>query len=90
MTLCCSLRAPLSGTVVNQCLEFGYVASTVSLYPNLSEGADCVSGQLRGDKECPFSGATNSARVWRTVPESDARSVLYTDADTSTPSSCVL
>ena len=25
-------------------------------YPNLSEGADRVDGQLRGDKECPFSG----------------------------------
>ena len=44
-------------------------------YPNLSEGADRVGGQLRGDKECPFSGVTNSGRVWRRVPESDARSV---------------
>ena len=44
-------------------------------YPNLSEGADRVAGQLRGDKECPFSGVTNSGRVWRKVPESDARSV---------------
>ena len=25
--------------------------------------------------ECPFSGVTNSGRVWRKVPESDARSV---------------
>ena len=32
-------------------------------------------GQLRGDKEGPFSGVTNSGRVWRKVPESDARSV---------------
>ena len=45
-------------------------------YPNLSEGADRVAGQLRGDKECPFSGVTKSGRVWRKVPESDARSVL--------------
>ena len=44
-------------------------------YPNLSEGADRVGGQLRGDKECPFSGVTNSGRVWRKVPESDARNV---------------
>ena len=64
---------------------------------------DCVGGQLRGDKECPFSGVTpyplpspslisrtvsvgvkhhvyftcvsKSGRVWRKVPESDARSV---------------
>ena len=44
-------------------------------YPNLSEGADRVAGQLRGDKECPFSGVTKSGRVWRRVPESDARSL---------------
>ena len=44
-------------------------------YPNLSEGTDHVGGQLRGDKECPFSGITKSGRVWRKVPESDARSV---------------
>ena len=43
-------------------------------YPNLSEGADPVGGQLRGNKECPFSGVTKSGRVWRKVPESDARS----------------
>ena len=46
------------------------------LYPtNLSEGADSVGGQLRGDKECPFSGVTKSGRVWRKVPESDDRRV---------------
>ena len=39
------------------------------------EGTDRVTGQLRGDKECPFSGITKSGRVWRKVPESDARSV---------------
>ena len=44
-------------------------------YQNLSEGADRVGGKLRGDKECPFSGVTKSGRVWRKVPESDARSV---------------
>ena len=47
------------------------------LYPNLSESADRVGGQLRGDKECPFSGVTKSGRVWRKVPESDARSVMH-------------
>ena len=47
-------------------------------YPNLSEGADRVGGQLRGDKECPFSGITKSGRVWRKVPESDARSAQPT------------
>ena len=44
-------------------------------YPNLSEGADRVGGQLPGDKECPFSDVTKSGRVWRKVPESGARSV---------------
>ena len=34
-----------------------------------------VDKQLRGDKECPFSGVTKSGRVWRKVPESDAGSV---------------
>ena len=29
----------------------------------------------RGDKECPFSGVTKSGRVWKKVPENDARSV---------------
>ena len=47
-------------------------------YPNLSEGADRVAGLLRRDKECRFSGVTKSARVWRKVPESDARSVADT------------
>ena len=32
-------------------------------------------GQMRGDKECPFSGVTKSGRVWRKVPESGARSI---------------
>ena len=44
-------------------------------YPNLSEGADRIGGQLCGDKEYPFSGVTKSGRVWRRVPESDAWSV---------------
>ena len=45
-------------------------------YRNLSEGVDRVGGQLRGDKECPFSGVTRSGSVWRKVPESNARSVF--------------
>ena len=47
-------------------------------YPNLSVGAERVGGPLRGGNECPFSGVTNSGRVWRKVPESDARSVTRT------------
>ena len=45
-------------------------------YPNLSEGGDHVSGQLRGDKNCPFSDVTKSGRVWRKAPENGARCVL--------------
>ena len=46
------------------------------LYPNLLEGSDCIGGQLRGDKECPFSGVTKSGRVRRKVPECNAQSVV--------------
>ena len=53
-------------------------------YPNLSEGADRVGAQLRGDKEYPFSGVTKSGRVWRKVPESDARSVPRGTANPTT------
>ena len=35
-------------------------------YPNLSEGADRVAGQLRGDKECSFSGVT---KIWQSLEE---------------------
>ena len=31
------------------------------MYPNLSEGADSAGGQMREDKECPFTGVTNSS-----------------------------
>ena len=54
-------------------------------YPNLSEGADRVGGQLRGDKECPFSGVTNSGRVWRKVVESDARTVSECGSPSAAP-----
>ena len=50
--------------------------SRVQLIIITSEGADRVGGQrLRGDKKCPFGGVTKSGRVWRKVPEIDARSV---------------
>ena len=51
------------------------VASTVLLVPKPSQRPDSVRGQLRGEKECPFSGVTNSGRVYRKVPESDVQSV---------------
>ena len=44
-------------------------------YPNLSEGVDSVGGQLRGDKDRPFSGVTSFGRAWRKVPETNAKSV---------------
>ena len=40
--------------------------------PNLLDGADHVGGQLHGDKECPFSGVTNSGRVWGKELDSEA------------------
>ena len=56
------------------CLR-GCLGTTVILVSELSEGADRVVGQLHGNKEWPFSGVTKYGRVWRKVPESDARSV---------------
>ena len=47
-------------------------------YPKLLEGAECIGGQLCGDKEYPFSDVTKSGRVWRKVSESGARSVMRT------------
>ena len=58
------------------CVLGRYIASTVLL---LSDGADRVGGQLRGEKdEYPFSGVTSSGRVWRKVSEGDAGSVSRT------------
>jgi len=51
---------------------FDATAFTVLLEPNLSEGADNVSGQLHRDKECPFSGITS----WRKVLKRKAWSVV--------------
>ena len=62
----------------------GKRCSECDQYPNLSEGADLVGGQLRGDKECPFSDVTKSGRVWRKVPENGARSVSSCPTTAST------
>ena len=53
------------------CVLGRYVASTVLLVPkpNMSGGANSVGGQLRGDKECPFSGVSNFSKVWRKVDD---------------------
>ena len=48
----------------------GKRCSECDQYPNLSEGADRVGGQLRGGKECPFRDVTNSGRIWRKMPKS--------------------
>ena len=58
------------------------------MFTYLLESADRVAGQLRGDKECPFNGATKSGRVWRKVPESDARRVLLSLAKVAAWSAC--
>ena len=57
------------------CVPRRYGASTVLLLKrcaNISEGADSTKsfrgefgGQIRGDKECPFSGVNGYGRVWR-------------------------
>ena len=59
----------------------GKRCSECDQYPNISEGADSVGGQLYGDKECPFSDGTSSGRAWRKVRESDAGSVIPTLID---------
>ena len=49
---------------------FHSLVSTQAFRRALTESVDKL---MRGDKiECPFSGATNSGRVWRKVPESEA------------------
>ena len=50
-------------------------ASRVYVHAWVLGCADRVGGQLRGDKECPFSGVTRSGRVWRKVPENNDGSV---------------
>ena len=52
------------------CVLGRHVASTVLSVSKPSK-------QLYGDKECLLNGVTSSGRVWRKVPESDARSVHH-------------
>ena len=54
------------------CCFHGLITIVITI---LLEDAESVVGQLRGAKECPISGVTDSGRVWRKVPESDAGSV---------------
>ena len=56
------------------CLLRRCADSTVLFEPKLL--ADSVGTEQRGDTEWPLSAAvTTSARLWRKVPESDARRV---------------
>ena len=54
-----------------------YVTHSLVSTQNILEGTDIIGGQLRGDKECPFSGVTSSGRFFggRKVWESNAQSV---------------
>ena len=67
------LRACLDAMLLPQ-ESYQLVPKPVS--PGRPRSRNRVSGQLRGDKECPISGQTNSGIAWREVPESDARDVL--------------
>ena len=58
-------------------------------YPNLLEGTDRICGQLCRDNECPFSGITKSGRVWRKIPESNARRVRLTLTHLQRPSTAI-
>ena len=62
---------------LRECLGAMASFTTESTQTGLSEGADRIGGQLRGGKECHFSGVTRSGRVWSKVPESDAGRVRY-------------
>ena len=53
-----------------------YFHSLIITAHTFRRAADHVGGQLRGDKECPFSGVTSSGRIWRKVSESDATVIL--------------
>ena len=53
-------------------------------YPNLMALIESVDSCAE-IKECPFCGVTSSCRVWRKVPESDARSVGWHATAASKP-----
>ena len=51
-----------------------FIFLTVADAPHLSEGADSIDGQLRGDKECPFSVV--NPQFWHTLEESAGKRCL--------------
>ena len=61
MRACVSVHVRVFVVVV--VVGFFFFTGLIYQYPNPSEGADSVGGQVRGDKECPFSGVTKSGRV---------------------------
>ena len=50
------------------CVLGRYVTSTVLLVPKLSEGAHNVGGQLRRNKEYPFSVKVPESQSWSVWP----------------------
>ena len=66
------------------CVLWRWVVSTViiSCTGTFRRALTASLDSCAGDKECPFSGVTKSGRVWRKVPESDARSVTALQAVT--------
>ena len=62
-------------TCLHAICSFHSLNSTQTFWRALTASVDM---QLRGDKECPFSGVTNSGRAWRKVPGSNARTVIPT------------
>ena len=50
-------------------------------YPNRFRRALTASVDSYTEIKVPFSGVTKSGRVWRKVPESDARSVSFTTTE---------
>ena len=56
-------------------------------YPNLSEGADRVRGQLRGEKECPFSGVSKSGSLEEGAGKRSSECEVADGEETGTPES---
>ena len=57
------------------CMLGHRVASSLTSTQNFRRVLTALVDSCVEIKECPFSGVTNSGRVWRKVPESDAQSV---------------
>ena len=58
--------------IETELIVYRCVAFAVLLSPKILENAESVGGQMRRDKDYPFSGVTSSGKIWRKVPESEA------------------